>query len=90
MARLIDVDEAKAFAAECWPKPEYRIGIDALLDNCPTLDPVHAAGACYCNECKFACIGENEAESWCYCKMTNRNINLTDFCSWGQRREDTK
>lgn len=54
----------------------------------PTIDPVHAAGACYCNECKFACMGENEVESWCYCKITNRNINLTDFCSWGQRREE--
>lgn len=58
--------------------------------DAPTIDPVHAAGGCYCNKCKFACIGENEVESWCYCKMTNRNINLTDFCSWGQRREDTK
>lgn len=58
------------------------------LSQEPTIDPVHAAGACYCNECKFVCIGENEAESWCYCKMTNRNINLTDFCSYGQRRED--
>lgn len=58
------------------------------LSQEPTIDPVHAAGACYCNECRFACIGGNEAESWCYCKMTNRNINLTDFCSYGQRRED--
>jgi len=56
----------------------------------PAIDPVHAAGACYCNECRFACIGENEAESWCYCKLINRNINLTDFCSHGQRLEDTK
>ena len=35
---------------------------------------MHAAGVCYCNECKFVCIGENEAESWCYCKMTNRTL----------------
>lgn len=39
MARLIDANEAKAFAAECWPKPEYRIAIDALLDNCPNHRP---------------------------------------------------
>ena len=58
------------------------------LSQEPTIDPVNAAGVCYCNECKFTCIGENEVESWCYCKMTNRNINLTDFCSWGQRLEE--
>lgn len=85
-------------AGGCGAPPEsWADGYDKAIDlaygmaeNVPTIDPVHAAGACYCNECKFACIGENESESWCYCKMTNRNINLTDFCSWGQRREDTK
>lgn len=36
--RLIDADEAKRFAAECWPNPVHRLAIDALLDNCPTVD----------------------------------------------------
>lgn len=83
-------------AGGCGAPPEsWADGYDKAIDlaygmaeNAPTIDPVHAAGACYCNECKFTCIGENEAESWCYCKMTNRNINLTDFCSYGQRREE--
>ena len=93
MARLIDANEAKAFAAECWPKPEYRIAIDALLDNCPTIDPVHAAGACYCRECKY------QDECICRIEFIGRNPILEQntyeyhplhFCSNGQRREDTK
>lgn len=80
MARLIDANEAKAFAAECWPKPEYRIAIDALLDNCPTIDPVHAAGACYCRECK------HWQEHYDYCKEFAAERNQGDFCSCGEKR----
>lgn len=60
------------------------------FDESPTIDPVHAAGACYCWECRFADIGGNGVESWRYCKVKYRNIYPTDFCSYGQRREDTK
>lgn len=60
------------------------------LSQEPTIDPVHAAGACYCWECRFADIGGNGVESWRYCKVKYRNIYPTDFCSYGQRREDTK
>lgn len=97
MARLINADalskkwqdvlDIKTGEEETVAYKTFEMFIQRLSQE-PTIDPVHAAGACYCNECKFACIGENEVESWCYCKMTNRNINLTDFCSWGQRREE--
>ena len=93
MARLIDTRAAANKIHEYmedFPRAETRLATCRVIlsmlgdeNQIPTIDPVHAAGACYCNECKFACIGENEVESWCYCKMTNRNINLTDFCSWG-------
>lgn len=62
--RLIDADEAKRFAAECWPNPVHRLAIDALLDNCPTIDPkdlrLHGRWNEYprahyfkCSECKY-------------------------------------
>lgn len=57
------------------------------IDESSAIDPVRAAGGCYCKECKFRCVGKNEAESWCYCKVTNHNIELTDFCSWGQQEK---
>ena len=96
MARLIDYQAAvDRYYAEFEKQDicdgaQDRDWLKRCFDESPTIDPVHAAGACYCNECRFACIGENEAESWCYCKLINRNINLTDFCSHGQRLEDTK
>lgn len=91
MTRLIDADtliERLKFKRRLNGNiPDKCAGYDSAIaqaNKLPSVDPVHAAGVCYCNECKFVCIGENEAESWCYCKMTNRNINLIDFCSRGQ------
>ena len=76
-----------------YDKLEFLSGITTAIsevETAPTIDPVHASGACYCWECRFADIGGNGVESWRYCKVKYRNIYHTDFCSYGQRREDTK
>lgn len=53
----------------------------------PAVDPVHAAGACYCRECKHYDHG---------CCVVKRYIGddhiismpQDGFCSFGRRRED--
>ena len=58
---------------------------DRVIRALPTIDPVHAAGACYCRECR----NYNKPRlGWCSHHMDRENPD--DFCSWGQRREDTK
>ena len=66
--RPIDADEAKRFAAECWPNPVYRLAIDGLLDSCPTIDPkdlqprghwiVHHSGGLICSHCNHYIASE--------------------------------
>lgn len=100
MARLIDTRAASNKIHEYmedFPRAETRLATCRVIlsmlgdeNQIPTIDPVHAAGACYCWECRFADIGGNGVESWRYCKVKYRNIYPTDFCSYGQRREDTK
>lgn len=100
MARLIDTSAASNKIHEYmedFPRAETRLATCRVIlsmlgdeNQIPTIDPVHAAGACYCWECRFADIGGNGVESWRYCKVKYRNIYPTDFCSYGQRREDTK
>lgn len=59
---------------------------DVLL--APTIDPVHAADACYCRECKYLNSKYFEAgEGNYYCHRTDKRTELTDFCSYGERRE---
>lgn len=57
------------------------------LSQEPTIDPVHASGACYCRECKHYDHG---------CCVVKRYIGddhiismpQDGFCSFGQRREE--
>lgn len=80
-------------AGGCGAPPEsWADGYDKAIDlaygmaeNAPTIDPMHASGACYCRECR----NYNKPRlGWCSHHMDRENPD--DFCSWGQRREDTK
>lgn len=51
----------------------------------PTIDPVHAAGACYCRECKYADDSDDELRLvWCKANLTY--MRFDGFCSVGERR----
>ena len=55
------------------------------LSQEPTIDPVHASGACYCWECR----NYNKPRlGWCSHYMDRENPD--DFCSWGKRREGSQ
>ena len=93
MARLIDADAAKIrfanYREDCINEDDINaanVFADVVLelDEFPTIDPVHASGACYCRECK------HWQAHYDYCKEFAAERNQDDFCSYGQRREDTK
>lgn len=94
MARLIDADAAKIrfanYREDCINEDDINaanVFADVVLelDEFPTIDPVHASGACYCRECR----NYNKPRlGWCSHHMGRENPD--DFCSWGQRREGTK
>ena len=63
------------------------------LSQEPTIDPVHASGACYCRECKYARKVDKQDPKY-KCVNICRDgctqwLGSDDFCSRGQRREDT-
>ena len=94
MARLIDTRAASNKIHEYmedFPRAETRLATCRVIlsmlgdeNQIPTIDPVHAAGACYCRECK------HWKEHYDYCKEFAAERNQGDFCSYGKRREDTK
>lgn len=94
MARLIDADAAKIrfanYREDCINEDDINAAdvfadVVSELDEFQTIDPVHAAGACYCRECR----NYNKPRlEWCSHHMDRENPD--DFCSWGKRREDTK
>ena len=60
MARLIDYQAAVDRYYTEFEKQDICDGeqdrdlLKQCFDESPTIDPVHAAGACYCWECRFA------------------------------------
>ena len=62
------------------------------IDITPTIDPVYAAGGCYCRECTYAEHLLNGAgKRYEHCKYEDEDsIRLPDdFCSLGQRKIET-
>lgn len=51
----------------------------------PPNDPVHAAGACYCRECKHAT--EPTPLGWYMCEFMGRIVYNDDFCSYGEPKD---
>lgn len=92
MARLIDanalIERLKFKRRLNGNIPDKCAGYDSAIaqaNKLPSIDPVHAAGACYCRECR----NYNKPRlGWCSHYMDRENPD--DFCSWGKRREDTK
>lgn len=91
--RMIDADElAKTLDVGIADAPLYiQATVQQYIDCTPTLDPVHAAGACYCWECKY------QDECICRIEFIGRNPILEQntyeyhplqFCSFGQRRKE--
>jgi len=73
MGRLID-----ASLLDWWYKGRQ---IRKVIDEAPTVDPIHYAGGCYCWEC------EKNENGHCLI-MRGCSVAQIGFCGYGRRRED--
>lgn len=65
------------------------------LDTMPAIDPIHAAGGCYCREC----VNYYEYDGWdrCHqetytaheCRVFGRDLGPDGFCSCGELRKES-
>lgn len=55
----------------------------------PTINPVHAAGGCYCKECVYKEKNNNKNPKDYWCQFHDSYMSLNGFCSEG-RKDDTK
>ena len=85
--RLIDADYAKTL----WSNDSnISITMRQIFDALPTIDAVHAAGGCYCRECKYKdeCIRRIEFIGRNFVLEQNTyEYHPLSFCSYGQREE---
>ena len=92
--RLIDAEALDfEFDRRCFSEEDenYVRGVDeaiGVVENAPTVDPVHATGACYCRECRY-CGEPVFTEGVLLCRRGNKHERKTrdDFCSRGKLKE---
>lgn len=98
--RLIDADNVRnLFDAEFKETRKLILAGETHLDNLaegfaeadrviwqmPTVDAVPVVR---CKDCLFRESGENECESWEWCKALHREMPPHAFCSLGDRKDD--
>lgn len=89
MSRLIDADAMRKEWLENGEN-EFVYDTNAVLesiDKQPIIDPVHAAGGCYCGECVNLGSDVFDDDSF-YCHYWGYSIRKDDYCSRGERREE--
>jgi len=95
--RLIDAEPFEAFSkdgidydGDCFVA--YVAGMEGVLeaiDSAPTIDPVYAAGGCYCRRCKFYHWEQEPAHGKTerFCKKLNLDPTDIKFCGCGARKD---
>ena len=92
--RLIDADALeekfrRVTAFERTQKDKGMVYVErSCIDGMPNIDPVHAAGGCYCRECKSF---DKDDEGLCICKHDGglRWPHDNNFCKYGRKREES-
>lgn len=93
MPRLIYADALDISKFTRWfDDPNDRKAVERMIRDAPTIDPVHAAGGCYCYECGYlGSMHEEDGEtSTFYCHCWGDLIYKDNFCSRGERREENE
>lgn len=87
--RLIDADTLREYWLNGGSNENIYNTNDFLyeMDAAETIDPVHAAGGCYCKECKH--FDANDGYGLCYLRWEGDEdkvayVETNDFCSYGK------
>lgn len=97
MSEYIDKGSLYTKIFERLKNPTIKSWLSSIISELPTIDPVHAAGACYCRECKHyhEFRTKRNKQLMRYCMRLARydlehRAKPDDFCSYGARIEEEK
>lgn len=79
--RIGDLDRLKEVLERNFGHTGGAAVMRQLIDNAPTIDPVHAAGGCYCRECAFKDTFD------CPAAPKGRTFDVMEHCSFGEPKE---
>ena len=73
-----------------------KLWMRKIINEEDTVDPIHAAGGCYCKECKYHEDEVYPDSEWelhdhqeCWCNWWDSVMPLNGFCSEGRKDDNT-
>lgn len=71
-----------------WEIEDLEVAI-ACVEQTPPIDPVHAAGGCYCKECIYQTYDEEFDQRWCNRDLGCRAVRADGlgFCDQGMETQ---
>ena len=88
LIRRSDVQNALIDLRDRMPLDSDRFVLADVAVQVTDIPAVDAVEVCRCRECKFFDKGQNDAESWEWCNIWERDCESECYCRYGQRRED--
>ena len=83
MPRMIDADKLMAWFDNYYDFEEFSVGyISGIINEQPTVDAVEVVR---CRDCKW--FEQNGSKEHGNCSKHLALAYLTDYCSWGERKE---
>ena len=89
---LIDADALGIGKAnrKIFNDPKYADGWNSVIEiinNAPTIDPIHAAGGCYCRDCQHMEIEKSNNGRYCHVWGFYNGDGDDGFCNYGVRKD---
>ena len=81
--RLIDADKIPYLHVDGFGVTSYAHQTD--IEKMPTIDPIHAAGGCYCRECRYS--RKCSIEDMIALLKSGQEEDVPPFCSYGKPKE---
>lgn len=87
--RLIDADESLKKRQALLSFDESEVIWIHSVSVAPTIDSIHAAGGCYCRECKYQTHDQECGKRWCTRELGCREVRADGqgYCDLGARMD---
>lgn len=66
---------------------DVRLMMQNWVERQEIIDPVYAAGGCYCKECLLSSESEKLRDNMVFCWYFNAHMDEKDFCSRGIKKK---
>ena len=87
--RLGDLDALKKRVRHSTASRSTKAAMEVFINTAPAVDPIRAAGGCYCRECRYSSYDAEYNKRWCNRDNGCREVKTdgSGYCDLSEPRE---